>query len=427
MKLTRRRVLLALLILVPVVLAGGCILVTRDEAPPDDSDLAVMRSSVKVEENGFRLLAALQAPKPMMHVAEDGVEEELDVGTPFGKDWNPQAAERFLAENPTLLEALDQLLAAAWLQFPRLESFDDSTDYLTRVREVSDAVAYRVCLRQEKGDDRGALQDAVSLVRLGRRVQRAEGVLLACLVGMACESRGLGLARELVQTSRLPDEEIQSFLVALEEGALEDAGLRLALKMEHQLLCKLMDAFGSGEEVPGALDQTTAGKLRALPFPRGLTIQPNKCRRLSAEYFRPLIRYRAPWKDPGQRFSLGGDLPPVQFSWWPSANLLGKVLLSLFLPNNASSLNVLCELHAESASPALLFALRRYRRDQGQLPAKLDDLVPRYLDRVPIDPFELKALRYSRDKSLVYPPRSSSTSDARGCADEDVCAWKIRP
>jgi hypothetical protein len=41
-------------------------------------------------------------------------------------------------------------------------------------------------------------------------------------------------------------------------------------------------------------------------------------------------------------------------------------------------------------------AVERYRLAAGQLPGQLDDLVPRYLDRVPQDPFDGRPLRYTK-------------------------------
>lgn len=40
-----------------------------------------------------------------------------------------------------------------------------------------------------------------------------------------------------------------------------------------------------------------------------------------------------------------------------------------------------------------MFALRRFHRDHGGLPARLEDLAPTYLDRVPVNPREVEPLR----------------------------------
>jgi len=51
---------------------------------------------------------------------------------------------------------------------------------------------------------------------------------------------------------------------------------------------------------------------------------------------------------------------------------------------------------------ACLFALRAYQKGNGHLPSSLEELVPRYLSKVPIDPFDGKPLRYSREKKIIY-------------------------
>jgi hypothetical protein len=52
----------------------------------------------------------------------------------------------------------------------------------------------------------------------------------------------------------------------------------------------------------------------------------------------------------------------------------------------------------------VLLALERYRRDKGTWPAKLEELTPKFLSSVPLDPYDGKALRYRRvtDGVIVY-------------------------
>ncbi len=49
-----------------------------------------------------------------------------------------------------------------------------------------------------------------------------------------------------------------------------------------------------------------------------------------------------------------------------------------------------------------LFGLRRYVQREKHLPAKLDDLVPRYLSTVPPDSFSGEALRYDANRGLIW-------------------------
>ncbi len=53
-----------------------------------------------------------------------------------------------------------------------------------------------------------------------------------------------------------------------------------------------------------------------------------------------------------------------------------------------------CIAYLRTARAAV--AVERYRLDKARLPRTLDDLVPDYLDAVPLDPFDGKALRYKK-------------------------------
>jgi hypothetical protein len=59
---------------------------------------------------------------------------------------------------------------------------------------------------------------------------------------------------------------------------------------------------------------------------------------------------------------------------------------------------------ANDACAQTAVAMTRYRLDHGTLPVHLNDLVPAYLDAVPIDPFDGKALRLivKSDRSIIY-------------------------
>src|SRR5262249_51963067 len=52
----------------------------------------------------------------------------------------------------------------------------------------------------------------------------------------------------------------------------------------------------------------------------------------------------------------------------------------------------------------LLLAIRSWRADRGntrELPGSLEDLVPRYIEAVPMDPFDGKHLRYSQERRTI--------------------------
>jgi hypothetical protein len=67
-----------------------------------------------------------------------------------------------------------------------------------------------------------------------------------------------------------------------------------------------------------------------------------------------------------------------------------------------------------------LLATERFRQAEGKWPASLDQLRPRFLSEVPLDPFDGKPLRYKRleDGVIVYSVGADGT-DNGGILDRE--------
>jgi len=50
----------------------------------------------------------------------------------------------------------------------------------------------------------------------------------------------------------------------------------------------------------------------------------------------------------------------------------------------------------------LLIACQRYERHNDRLPAKLDALMPEFIEAVPKDPFDGQPLRYAPERRIVW-------------------------
>lgn len=72
------------------------------------------------------------------------------------------------------------------------------------------------------------------------------------------------------------------------------------------------------------------------------------------------------------------------------------LVTALIRPNGRSCAQRAAEADAISGLSRLAFALCQYRARTGELPDRLDDLVPRYLAELPCDPFDGKTLRARR-------------------------------
>jgi hypothetical protein len=77
---------------------------------------------------------------------------------------------------------------------------------------------------------------------------------------------------------------------------------------------------------------------------------------------------------------------------------------SILVPSLTRTFNTLARVEAMDACARAAVAMTRNRLDHGTLPSHLDELMPVYLDEVPIDPFDGRPLRLTikSDRWIVY-------------------------
>jgi hypothetical protein len=70
--------------------------------------------------------------------------------------------------------------------------------------------------------------------------------------------------------------------------------------------------------------------------------------------------------------------------------------------SKVGSIDLRVRAQLDSAITAL--GVERYRQAEGRLPESLEELVPKYLETVPIDPFDGKPLRYKQSETgyMIY-------------------------
>jgi hypothetical protein len=106
-----------------------------------------------------------------------------------------------------------------------------------------------------------------------------------------------------------------------------------------------------------------------------------------------------------------------------SGKAIGDMLIGLFLPITITHKVQDAHDQVEQTQRNLhvAFALAAYQRDNGRYPAKLDDLAPKYLARVPGDIFSGKALIYRPAKKgyLLYSVGVNGKDEGGRWYDDD--------
>jgi hypothetical protein len=157
------------------------------------------------------------------------------------------------------------------------------------------------------------------------------------------------------------------------------------------------------------------------------SFRPNETKRLAAEATRVLLRDKE--KPEAERDQLRASYFGETMATHPlGTNSVGKFLCSKVFTDAA----LWRRAHEEASVSAtrLLIAIRCYKSDSGSLPPSLEALAPKYIDELPRDPFDGKALRYSPERKIVYSVgtdlEDAGRSEAeKGWSDEKVPTYPI--
>ncbi|MGD1275934.1 MAG: hypothetical protein ABR964_01770 [Tepidisphaeraceae bacterium] len=102
-------------------------------------------------------------------------------------------------------------------------------------------------------------------------------------------------------------------------------------------------------------------------------------------------------------FKARQQLVELEDSYSPNGPHRG-LFVAIMAPSMTRTIQMVAQAEATDACAEVAVAMTRYRLDHGALPAKLEDLVPGYLDEIPLDPFDGKPLRLAvkQDQCIIY-------------------------
>jgi len=432
-----RRLGIALVLLLAVLGVGipGWIALHRDDLPAvDDADLEAPPFEGTPEDDGWPAFREAADAVVWLETAE--ARERLDAllrGEARDSGW----LEAKLRENASAFAALERGLAAPHLALPEMSyatlAQDETSEVLLDVTRLVRLAAARAREQIRTGNVRGAVENALLGMRVGRKLSEARRVnLLAMALAASAQSFGLE-ALEVVLRTEGPDRRAARRLVKrLEALGWEAEAWRRTWASEYRFVREGWVAVVGAEETSVAEDFAGAagGPERLLRWlPEDYLWQPNRTLQTLADHYRDLARRgrlacRAVYPDGGHTDGREGSDPLVvsvwQRVWMPNA--VGRWGIELGTPGLARFDARRCHTETRLSLVQALAALTAYRHDHGALPDRLDALVPDYLPAVPEDRFSGEPLRWSRERGVVWsvgedlvddgPPAAPSQGDA---------------
>jgi hypothetical protein len=373
------------------ILIAGIFYLTLDEPPPADDDLQPAKVEVPANENGF----------PVVNIGLDEVfrgDDAWDKYVPFQPAWDFMAAMEMVRRNEEALEKYDRSLEYPRFQVTDITSFEDKIPYISAWNRLVDVALIRPGLLFERGLEKEAFGEAMKVIRFGHSVTGSHGSLVIYSTGLSIQGRGLECMMKMLARTRLPAEEVSPFFEALDHYRPDRASFADVMKREYSCLRLIFEGLGRGDldVIPDKflrshLKKISGGLLR-------IAFKPNETRRLFADVYHSFIRDFLDGKiDFEKTYAL-----PVH-PWLPPRNMIGKTLYQFACaPINSSLHGRALGADLMISSARIEFALWCFNKKRGYLPEALEDLMPEYLKEIPLDPFDGKPLRYSKESKIIY-------------------------
>jgi hypothetical protein len=357
---------------------------TNDGPAPTDSDLIPPPATSDARPPRAPDLLKLTL------AAATGVDSKEVAGRPAWT-WDTPLLSRTVGANAVALDDLRDLVSQTdWSpNHPTwgLEDLGSNANW----DELRQAKAASIAYFARLNDDEAAMQSALELATLARRMQSVTAWPTFYARGIELHQLACECMAEVVRSSHLTSRKLALYQAEFENAAPSDAQLREVLghfyNFERHIVLD-----------PAARAQARSGKA----VPR-LFFKPNQTLDLFAKAFRGLRGEVT--KTPYARIDPVTTLIGAQ----------GSPLTTLLNPNRSGITHanqriwpyaLLVDRQGLQSARHLLvltaFAIRRYALDHGSLPQTLSDLLPNYFNDLPKDPFNGEPLHYDAARGLLY-------------------------
>jgi len=390
----------------------------RDAAPRGDADLVTPAPRIPDAANGYVLLeATLDAfawsPHDEERLAAMGRREEFDEAF----------AREIVARGGVALAGLSAVLRTPEFASPPMERLDGDIPGFGRWIRLAQISAFRAALRAQSGDLDGSVDDALAPLQLANRILAdRNAALIHAMVSTRIKASGVW-AFEAALPWLEPTAE-QSRAIARRIGAerIDPSAWRAMWAGEYEVGKR---SLGSPDAAHA--EAASSAVFRFLPAP--YRYHANATIALYADLFRELRSYA------------DGPCSSIRA---PAVPLRGiQAELDAVLRPNAEGRSFVvrasepfryfelrrCRSDADLGAAQALVGLRAYQVRHGTLPRTLDELVPEFLEAMPLDPYVRAPLGYDPERRLLVSA-GSDLDVAPGFALEDPAfarepSWSI--
>ena len=297
----------------------------------------------------------------------------------------------------------------AWLcphlQVDAITNFDAEFPYLREWRKLTHLALIEARSSFHGGNETEAFDMAMEVVRFGDRIEESGGGMLHYLVGAAIKSQGLESLRRFADDTRLPADKLGSLTRQIKEFEANQDGLREALKVEYATQAAMFDGL------PGNFITNSSGRPVAAPR---FIYSATRSKAELATQIRLTITAMTNCYAIGMK-----SIPTAKTNVSPirlllRGNAVGTILNEMSLSSREKILARKCRENVSLRATRAVLALRTFRMANGRNAQSEEELIPDFLEAIPLDDFDGKPLRYSPSLKVVYSVGDNLTDDGGG-------------
>ena len=380
----------------------------------DDSDLIFQSKSVDPSANGFVILLPALKEMKLQEFFDKWGEEIRDLSS-VETDLDVDRANAIIHENSNLLNQLAGALQVDSFQVPFEESFMDSRKEEKFLKELLiigrlEVVYIRLLISNQNYDEAG--YGIEKLMKFGHLLQSSENNFLIYWLGVDIKKNANKLLGQWIKESQYEAQYYKNYSDRI-APYLNNNGMDISLKIEYS-------------QISNTIRKMSEGKKEYKRFPKGKWILGgflyNESRTLNeaARYFHQEIKNVNGDFDKIRHISvISRDSASFRLINYFTGNFMGKVMIDMMLPNFDGIVEQIFEFNARCNLIRLKLAIKTFKVQNNKLLDSLDQLVPEYLQQIPLDPFDKKPMRYNQQNRSIYSV-GSDLMDGGGEKDTDI-------
>lgn len=373
-------------------------------------ELGLPWEEISEEQNAATYyIRAINAMAPLNEALRDVSDEEYQEA--LKGLWGPNKTEfhAWFQKTAEVRRLLRKAIATRRCQFPHIGGCPGDRllagmllVHLARMRNFARLLVIEGHLYEKEGKLKEALDAYLHVLRLGGHAAQ-EPNLISGLVGIACQRIGQGAIRDCLERRTLSDAVLEWLGKELAEAEGYQPDRRRWIIGERAMARQILDmgtlqsyALASGEQPPSSKAFAAFTESRACRI-----LWPDRTMRKDFDNFYNAIdqlAQRPTWEAmAASKEAQGEPFFQEHVKDW-------NVLAWLLLPALDRAQNEYVRLACHNDALRINVALRRYHLKHGKYAEKLSQLVPGYIEKLPVDPFSGKPFHYRRERDgwLLY-------------------------